>query len=173
MSAPTAALSDGVENGGDGATSGEDGSLAIAFERSAARFGDRIAVASPSWTATYAELDAAANRLARAIIAHGGAPGDRIAVLMRHDTPQIAALFAVFKAGRIVVALNPADPPARLRERLIDAGAQLVVSDRATAEIAGSVVESRQRLVLFEDIDVLNELPPLVLDLLLSWAIQW
>jgi amino acid adenylation domain-containing protein len=58
---------------------------------------------------------------------------------MRHDTPVLAAMLAVLKAGRTVVALNATDPPARLAQVLDDAGAGLVLTDaahRACAEEA-------------------------------------
>ena len=63
---------------------------------------------------SYERLDAAASHLAHRLIASGGASGDRIAILMAHDVAAIAAVVGVVKAGRIVVALNPGDPPSRL-----------------------------------------------------------
>jgi len=45
--------------------------------------------------------------MAHAILARGGSPGDRVAILMEHDAPAVAAVVAVMKAGRIVVVLNP------------------------------------------------------------------
>ena len=51
---------------------------------------DRPAVVSPSWTATYRELDEASGRLAAHLIATGRASGDRVALMMAHEGPQIA-----------------------------------------------------------------------------------
>lgn len=126
-------------------------SLAVAFERAAASHGDRLAIASAGWSPTYAELNAAANRAAHALIARGGSAGDRVVLLMRHDATQIAAMIATLKAGRVVVALSPADPPARLRQRMIDAQAQAIVTDAATAELAHSVAASASQVIRFED----------------------
>ncbi len=97
-----------------------DVALATCFEHVAETFGSRTALVSDGWQPTYAELNAVANRLAHTIISHGGAPGDRIAILMQHDAPAIAAMLAVLKTGRIIVALNPAHPPGGLRELIAE-----------------------------------------------------
>ena len=52
-------------------------SLPAHFERVVAVHAMRPALASDIWQATYAELNAAANRLAHALLARGGAPGGR------------------------------------------------------------------------------------------------
>jgi hypothetical protein len=43
---------------------------------------------------------------------HRGRAGSDL--LLRHDTPLIAAVLAVWKAGRCVVVLNTTDPVTRL-----------------------------------------------------------
>jgi amino acid adenylation domain-containing protein len=116
-----------------------ESSLPAHFERVVAIHATRPALASDTWQATYAELNAAANRLAHELLRRG-APGDRIAILMAHDTPQIAAVLAVLKAGRVDVVLNPTFPAARLRQLLQDAQVSAIVTDAAhqaaTAELA-------------------------------------
>lgn len=114
-------------------------SLPDAFARVAAARGGRRAVASAAWQATYAELDTAANRLAHAMLGDGVAPGDRVAILMQHDTPLIAAMLAVLKAGAVVVVLNPGHPDARLRQTTDDAAAALLLVDAANRARAGAV----------------------------------
>ncbi len=117
---------------------GADGSIPTAFEQVAAKYPTRLAVCSDTWRATYDELNATANRIAHALIRRGGAPGDRIAVLMRHDAPQVAAVLGIVKAGRIVVTLNPSEAPARLVQVIEDATPALILTDdpRAAAAIA-------------------------------------
>lgn len=114
-------------------------SLPDAFARVAAAHGGRLAVASAAWQATYAELDTVANRLAHAMQGDGVAPGDRVAILMQHDTPLIAAMLAVLKAGAVVVVLNPGHPDARLRQATDDAAATLLLVDAASRARAGAV----------------------------------
>src|SRR5439155_23317483 len=55
---------------------------------------------------TYAELEAQANRLARALLALGVHPGDRVALLGRNSPAWAAAYYAAAHAGAILVPLN-------------------------------------------------------------------
>ena len=127
-----------------------DKSLPACFERVAAAHPHRLALVSDRWQATYVELNAAANRLAHVIIARGGAPGDRVAILMAHDTPAIAAVVAVLKAGGIVVALNPTHPPARLRELIEDSEPAVILTDASHQDLAADIAGDRCALVRFE-----------------------
>lgn len=104
-------------------------SLPARFAQVTAEHGARIALDAGAWRPSYDELNRRANRLAHALLARGGRPGDRVALLMRHDAPLVAGVLAVLKAGRTVVVLNPGDPPARLRQVLEDAEPALLVAD--------------------------------------------
>ena len=126
-------------------------SLPAAFERTVRAHGERTAVFSDAWTATFDELNATANRLAHALVARGCAPGDRIAILMQHDSPQIAALVGALKAGAIVIALNPSNPPARLQQLIGDAEPALVVCDQHNSDLAADIAGANSSLVSFED----------------------
>jgi amino acid adenylation domain-containing protein len=126
-------------------------SIPARFARIAAVHESRTVFYSGSWQATYGELNAAANRLSHVLLSRGGAPGDRVAVLMRHDTPQIAAVLAVLKAGRVAVALNPTDPPARLQQVLDDADPVLIVTDSFNGKVAECIARDSRGVVCFED----------------------
>lgn len=130
---------------------GEEQTIGDRFAQMVARHAARTALKSETWSPTYAELDAAANRLAHAVIGGGGAPGERIALLLRHDTPLIAALLAVLKTGRVVVVLNQTDPPARLRQILEDAAPALLVTDAANRELAGEIAGPTLQVTTFEE----------------------
>ena len=125
--------------------------LPARFERMVALHPKRTAVGAGAWQPTYAELSAAANRLAHVLLACGGEAGDRVALLLRHDTPLVAAILAVLKAGRVVVVLNPSDPPARLRQILDDAEPHLIVTDATNRERAQQVAPPACQTVCFED----------------------
>ena len=103
-------------------------SLSANFERTARLYPNRPALGSITWKANYAELNAAANRLAHALMRRGVC-GDRVAVLMAHDSPLLAVMVALVKAGRIGLVLNPADPETRHRQLLDDAQAFAIVTD--------------------------------------------
>jgi amino acid adenylation domain-containing protein len=102
--------------------------LATQIERLAQLQPDRPAL-DGGWLASYRQLDEAANRLAHKVLAQGGGIGDRVALLLAHDTPLLAAALAVLKTGRIVVVLNPADPVARHQQVLDDAEPRLLLID--------------------------------------------
>ncbi len=126
-------------------------SLPACFERVAERHRLRPALGSDVWQASYEELNVTANRLAHALMTGGGEPGDRIAILMQHDTPVIATLLAVLKANRVVVAFNPTNPPARLRQLMDDAEPALIVTDSANRELAADITGPSCGIVGFED----------------------
>jgi amino acid adenylation domain-containing protein len=120
------------------------------FEQVAVLHAARTALGSGAWQPTYAELNAAANRSAHVTIAAGGAPGDRVALLLRHDTPLIASILAVLKAGRIVVVLNPSDPPARLKQIVDDAEPGLILTDETNRELAREIAKPTRKVICFE-----------------------
>src|SRR2546422_7232377 len=62
------------------------------FARIAQLHGSQTALASDNWRPTYVELAADSDLGAQALAALGGEAGDRVAILMRHDVYQVAAL---------------------------------------------------------------------------------
>lgn len=111
-------------------------SLPRLFERVAEQHASRIALGSGAWQPSYEELNERANILAHSIIHRGGRQTDRVALLMRHDTPLIAGMLGILKAGRVVVALNAKDPLPRLRLLLRHAEAGLILTDDDNAPLA-------------------------------------
>jgi len=110
------------------------------FEASAKHFADKIALGSGSWHPTYCELNAVANRLAHALIP-ARAIGDRVAILMQHDTPIVGAILAGLKAGQTVCALDPAHPTGRLRQLAQDAAPTLIITDARHLHLARELPE--------------------------------
>src|SRR5262245_23342123 len=84
------------------------------FEQQVARNPERQAVKNGNQVLTYVGLNQIANRVARAILAQGGACTEPIALLFRTGASAIAALLGVLKAGKFYVPLDPTYPPARL-----------------------------------------------------------
>ena len=125
-------------------------SLPAAFERAAEKHRHRTALGAGSWQPTYQGLNTSANCFAHALLRHPGAQGDRVALLMQHDTPLIGAVLAVLKAGRIAVALNPMHPPARLRQVIEDAEPALMVTDSAHHDLAAAIAPPSCSIIQFE-----------------------
>ncbi len=128
---------------------GEDTLLTL-FERTACAHPSRIALRSRTTQLSYQEFDAASNRLAHALLERGGALGDRVVILMQHDLPQIVVALAILKAGRIVVALNPTHPPARLRQLIDDAEPAAIVTDHATQALAVEATGDHGQLIVYD-----------------------
>ncbi|MBK4215982.1 amino acid adenylation domain-containing protein [Paracoccus caeni] len=80
-------------------------------------------------TLSYAELDAAANAVAAALIARELPPETRVGISMGRSPALVAAVLGVLKAGCAYVPLDPAYPQARLAFVAEDAGAGLVLTD--------------------------------------------
>ncbi|WP_406410589.1 amino acid adenylation domain-containing protein [Streptomyces sp. NBC_01614] len=83
-----------------------------------------------SWT--YAELEAATNRLAHALIAEGAAPGERIGLCYPRGAEYVIGSLAILKTGAAIVALDPVNPDDRLALMIADAGPLLVLTAPAT-----------------------------------------
>jgi fatty-acyl-CoA synthase len=77
---------------------------------------------------TYAELEALANRLARALLAAGIAPGDRIAILSRNRAEVVVAYLGAAKAGAVLVPMNYRLAPPEWKFILEDSEARLLIA---------------------------------------------
>ena len=109
----------------------------------------KIALGSGSWHPTYCELNAAANRLAQALIP-ACAIGDRVAILMQHDIPIVGAILAGLKAGQTVCALDPAHPTGRLRQLVQDAAPTLIITDARHLHLARELALPACGVVTFD-----------------------
>ncbi|MCF8588493.1 non-ribosomal peptide synthetase [Gordonia liuliyuniae] len=82
---------------------------------------------------TYRELDEASDRLARILIDEGAGPERYVAVSLPRGANWMVALWAVTKSGAAWVPVDPAYPRARTDFMLADSGAEIVVTDAASA----------------------------------------
>ncbi|MFI8219198.1 condensation domain-containing protein [Streptomyces sp. NPDC085932] len=112
------------------------------LEEQAARTPDAPAVHHGDTTVSFAELDAAADGLAAALLARGAGPETVVAVALPRGPDLVTALLAVLKAGAACMPLDPAYPPERIALMLGDARPRLVVSDRETARLLALDPES-------------------------------
>ena len=77
---------------------------------------------------TYAELDAAANRVARLLIARGAGPESIVGLLLPRSEQLLIALLGIVKAGAAYLPLDPDYPSARLLSMLDDSGVSQVLT---------------------------------------------
>ena len=111
-----------------------DLSLAVLFERAAARQLDDTALVLGDETLTYRALNARANRLARKLVALGVGRDARVGLCAERSFEMIVALLAIVKAGGAYVPLDPAYPAERLAFMLADAGVQVLLVDAALTD---------------------------------------
>ena len=76
---------------------------------------------------SYRELEALSTAFAAALLGLGVRPGDRIALLLPNSPQMLVSLFGAWKAGGIVVPLNPLYTERELEHALCESGAETVV----------------------------------------------
>lgn len=123
------------------------------FEKIVWQYPDRIAVKIGSHVVTYAELDAMANRLARTLVKERGSKAEPIGLLFENGAPLMACMFAVWKAGKFVVLLDPSLPRARMTAILEDCQAKMLVADKQHVSPAGDIADASCDIIDFESIE--------------------
>ncbi|MFJ6194944.1 amino acid adenylation domain-containing protein [Micromonospora sp. NPDC092111] len=102
--------------------------LPALIERQVARTPDAPAVTCGPTTLTYAQLNAAANRLARLLVARGAGPERLVALALPRSAEMMVALLAVLKAGAGYLPVDLRYPPDRVEFMLADADPRLVLT---------------------------------------------
>ncbi|MFJ8015657.1 amino acid adenylation domain-containing protein [Streptomyces sp. NPDC096339] len=86
---------------------------------------------------SYAELDSAADRVARELIALGSRPGDRIGIAMDRSPETIAVILGVMKAGAATVPLDVSYPVDRLTAMVEQARPFRIIANAAHTDTVG------------------------------------
>ncbi|GHD49129.1 amino acid adenylation domain-containing protein [Streptomyces mirabilis] len=76
---------------------------------------------------TYAELDAAADRVAGALLTAGLRPEGVVAVISQRSLDWLAAILGIFKAGGVYLPIDPAYPDERIADLLRRSGSKLAL----------------------------------------------
>ncbi len=119
----------------------------------AQRIPEHTAVLSGDSHLSYAELDALANRFARAFTMHGVLPGARVGIHLPRSGRGVAAMLGALRAGAVYVPLDPSSPPARIQLIARDCGLEhVVISPQLLASFrTANVVTSFKHFFLAAD----------------------
>ncbi|GHH92260.1 class I adenylate-forming enzyme family protein [Streptomyces capillispiralis] len=125
-------------------------SLVHALRRAAAETPDRTFLAYFDGRLTYREADRLSDSVAGHLAARGLERGERVAVLLQNSPLFVLALLGAWKAGAVVVPVNPMYKSGEVTHVLRDAGvAALICSDRAwEAYLRDTAAGSPVRIVL-------------------------
>jgi amino acid adenylation domain-containing protein len=123
------------------------------FEQRAAAHPDAVAASHGEEQWTYRELNARANRLARALRARGLRREDVVAVVTERSLDWMAAVLGVFKAGGVYLPIEPHFPAGRIATTLSRARCELVLTEPGSAGPLEAALGSRSgvRTLFVED----------------------
>jgi amino acid adenylation domain-containing protein len=110
------------------------------LEATAQQRPDSVALVRGERRLTYGAWDAAANRLARALIDTGVRRGDRVLILLDNSIETAISVFGVLKAGAAFVVLHYSTKRDRLAHILADAAPVALITDSAHVRDAGDLL---------------------------------
>ncbi len=131
------------------------------LRRTALRFGGRDALVarSQAYRATYQQLWDETTALARALMAAGIEPRDRVGIWAPNRSEWVTTQFATARIGAILVNINPAYKTAELQYALRQSGVRLLLLARAfrTSEYVGMLAEVREQCPALREAVVLED----------------
>ena len=113
---------------------------------SARRLPDKVALVCGDRRLTYAELDAAADRLASTFAARGAGRGERVVILAENGWEVAVAVFAAAKAGAVASVVNPTTKAEKLGFILRNCGAAALLTQARLLPVAEAALADAPRL---------------------------
>ncbi|MBD1543534.1 non-ribosomal peptide synthetase [Arthrobacter sp. IA7] len=125
------------------------------FEERVRQHPERIAAVQDAREWTYAELNARANRIARALDVRGLRAEDIVAVVAERDLEWMAAVIGILKAGGAYLPIEPHFPADRIGRTLTRAGARVVLTEGGSTATLDEALEGMPAVtrLLLEDIE--------------------
>jgi acyl-CoA synthetase (AMP-forming)/AMP-acid ligase II len=112
------------------------------------RFGDRTALVAGGQRLTFAELDDMSDRMAAALAAQAIAQGDRALVFMDNAWETAVTIFAVLKAGAILVPIDPSASADDLAYVANDTHAAVLITQSRLAAVSAEAMAEAPSLRL-------------------------
>ena len=97
-------------------------------------------MAGSGFTQTFAELDAAANRLSRVLRSVGVRPGDHVAICMENHDRYFEIVWGCHYAGAVYTACSSRLTGSELRYIVNDCGAKVFITSKYNADQAAEIV---------------------------------
>jgi len=107
-----------------------------------------VVLADTGWTQSYAELDAAANRLSQLFRAAGLQPGDHVAVCMENHPRYLEILWGCEYAGLIYTAASSRLTTEELAYIIDDCGARAFITSKYKSEQAAALADQMPNVEL-------------------------
>lgn len=108
--------------------------------RSAAHYGDRIALVDGELELSYAEIEARANALARGLAERGYQRGDAVGMQLQNSWQFVATFFALAKIGVVAMPLNLLLSPSDIAYQLDDSGVRAVITEDVFLGVMGPAI---------------------------------
>jgi long-chain acyl-CoA synthetase len=119
----------------------EHASALAMFDRAVQRAGDRTAIRYFDAELSWAEVDRLSDGFAVGLARLGVSPGDRVGVYLQNVPQFVIAMVATWKAGAIMVSINPMYKAREVEEILTDSGATVLVAlEDLYGDVAAGVV---------------------------------
>jgi amino acid adenylation domain-containing protein len=109
------------------------------LEYSADRLPDKVALVHQDKRYTYGEIDAMANRLARALVERGVERGDRVAIFMDNAIETVVSIFGALKAGAAFMVINHTTKAKKLRYILGNSRAKALLTQSSRADVVRGI----------------------------------
>ena len=117
-------------------------SIPARFEKIVRLYPHRLAVRDKHRSLNYHELNSAANRVARGILEKLGEGTEAVMLLSELDVATTIICLAIFKAGKILVAMDPSLPVTLIAQGVIDTQTKAILATSYTIALATSVAKS-------------------------------
>jgi long-chain acyl-CoA synthetase len=118
----------------------ENSSLVDIFERNFQKFGSRDAFIFMDKTITFDQLEEASRKFATYLQSLGLAKGSRVAVMMPNVLQYPVVALGVFRAGLVLVNVNPLYTARELEHQLNDSGAEALVIVENFASVYQAII---------------------------------
>ena len=127
--------------------------IARRFEQQSRRYPERLALKAGRRALTYAELNDAADQVARALAGDADRETRMAAILCEAGVAMIIAILGALKAGKPFVPLNPRLPKPPLQEILASLDRCLVLTDGRNIALARKITGAVNRVLDVEHLD--------------------